>query len=178
VVPADRLDRQAPFYHIALLGLYQTMEVLLQSNYHDPIQAHDFTYALDAATRAGDCRMVELLLQHQQRFEEVSQDEGFLSSLNGALWEASSMGYEQIVKILIHQGASVNARGGNTYDTALQAAASKGHGSVVSLLLNTGADLDARGGRYGTALLAATIENRHQVVQMLLARVLTQLPST
>jgi ankyrin repeat protein len=168
-VTTPRFDRQAPFYHVALLGLYQTMEVLLQSNDHDPIQAHDFTYALVTVTRAGESRMVELLLQRQQRFYNVSQDESFLSALDGALWQASSSGHEQIVKILIHQGASVNTRGG-TYDSALQAAAAKGHESIVMLLLNAGADVDARGGWYGTALFAATFETRHQVVQMLLAR--------
>jgi ankyrin repeat protein len=161
-------NRQVPLYHVALLGLDGTMAALLQSNDHGPIQAQDFMYALGAATRAGDCRMIELLLQHQQPFAKVSQGASFLSALDGALQEASSMGYKQIVKDLIHQGASVNARGG-TYDTALQAAAAKGHASIVTLLLNTGADLDARGGRYGTALLAATLGDRQQVVQILLA---------
>jgi ankyrin repeat protein len=168
-------DIQAPFYHVTLLGLYQTMEVLLQSKAHDPIQALDFSCALDAATRAGKSRMVELLLQHQQRFYNI-QDEGFLSALNGALREASSRGYEQIVKILIHEGASVDAEGasvdaeGGPYDTALQFAAFWGHESVVRLLLDAGADINARGETVGTALWAATFEEREQIVQMLLTR--------
>jgi ankyrin repeat protein len=162
--------RRAPFYHVARLGLYQTMEVLLQSKDHDPIQAHDFAYALEAATRAGESRLVELLLQRQQRFYN-SQDESFLSALNEALWQASSWGHEQIVKMLIHQGASVNERGGICDNTALQAAAAEGHESVVRLLLDAGADINARCGGYGsTALLAATSENHHRVVQTLLAR--------
>jgi ankyrin repeat protein len=161
--------RRAPFYHVARLGLYQTMEVLLQSNDHDPIQAHDFTYALSTATRAAKTRMVELLLQCQQRFYNVSKNERFASALNVALREASSLGHEQIVKILIHQGASVIVRG-VPYETALQVAAAEGHKSIVMLLLNTGADPDARGRKYGTALFAAASGNRDQVVQILLAR--------
>jgi ankyrin repeat protein len=162
-------NRPAPLYHVALLGLNHTMAGLLQSNDYGPIQANDFMYALEAATKAGECRMVELLVQHQQRFEKISQGESFLSAMNVALREASSIGYEQIVKVLIHKGADVNAQGG-PYDTVLQAAASKGHEGIVNLLLNAGADINARGKRYGTALLAATFEERQQVVQILLAR--------
>jgi ankyrin repeat protein len=162
-------DGQARFSLVARLGLYQTMEVLLQSNDHDPIEAHDFRITLLTATRAGNSRLFKLLLQHQQRFYNVSQDEGFLSALNGALREASLMGHEQIVKILIHQGADVDAQGG-AYDSPLQAAAYKGHERIIRLLLDAGADVNARAGLYGTALLAATLGDRYQIVQILLAR--------
>jgi ankyrin repeat protein len=164
----SRFDERASLYHVALLGLTQTMAVLLQSNDHGPIPARDFEYALDAATRAGNCRMVELLLQHEQRFRNVSQI-SLLLALSRALLEASLIGHEEIVKILIQRGADVNAKGG-VYDTALQAAASSGHGGIVRLLLDAGANMNARGGRYGTALLAATIEQRYEIVQVLLAR--------
>jgi ankyrin repeat protein len=164
----SRFDERASLYHVALLGLTQTMAVLLKSSDHGPIPARDFEYALDAAIRAGNCRMVELLLQHQQRFKNVSQI-SLLVTLSRALLEASLTGYKQIVKTLIQQGADVNAQGG-VYDTALQAAASSGHESIVQLLLDAGANINARGGRYGTALIAATIEQRYQVVQILLAR--------
>lgn len=103
--------------------------------------------------------MVELLLQHEQRFRNVSQI-SLLLALSRALQEASLVGYEQIVKILIQQGADLNAQGG-AYDTALQAAASSGHGGIVRLLLDAGANINAKGGRYGTALLAATIEQQY-----------------
>jgi ankyrin repeat protein len=167
----SRVDsgRQVRLYHVAFLELYQTMEVLLQSDDHDPIKALDFRITLDMVTRAGKPRLVELLLQHQQRFYDVSQDESFLSALDGALREASSLGYERIVKILVHQGADVDAQGGD-YDSPLQAAAYKSHERILRLLLDAGADVNARAGLYGIALLAAALGDRHQVVQILLAR--------
>ena len=52
---------------------------------------------------------------------------------------ASSSDYENVMQMLLDQGADVNAQGGE-YGNALQAASFKGHEKVVQMLLDHGAD--------------------------------------
>jgi ankyrin repeat protein len=59
-----------------------------------------------------------------------------------------------VVRLLLANGADVNARGGH-YGTALQAAAAGGQLEAVKLLLQHGADPLAAGGKFGSALEAA-----------------------
>jgi ankyrin repeat protein len=59
-----------------------------------------------------------------------------------------------VVRLLLANGADVNARGGH-YGTALQAAAAGGKLEAVKLLLQHGADPLAAGGKFGSALEAA-----------------------
>ncbi|KAK5563056.1 hypothetical protein LTR43_011324, partial [Exophiala xenobiotica] len=84
-----------------------------------------------------------------------------------ALQAASFRGHENVVQLLLDQGADVNAQGGR-YGNALQAASNGGHEKVVQLLLDQGADVNTQGGRYGTALQAASNGGHEKVVQLLL----------
>lgn len=80
---------------------------------------------------------------------------------------ASYRGHEKSVRLLLDNGADVNAQGGG-YGNALQEAVSGGHEKVIQLLLNSGADVNAQGGYYGNALQAAACCCSDQIVQLLL----------
>jgi len=73
---------------------------------------------------------------------------------SAALQRAACQGHEGIVKLLLENGADVNAQGG-FYGSTLQGAACQGHEGIVKLLLENGADVNAQGGNYGNALQAA-----------------------
>ncbi|KAL4941531.1 hypothetical protein BDV06DRAFT_179665 [Aspergillus oleicola] len=84
--------------------------------------------------------------------------------LGNALQAASFEGHENVVQILLAQGAEVNAQGGR-YSNALQAASSGGHEEVVQILLARGAEVNAQGGRYSNALQAASYGGHENVVR-------------
>jgi hypothetical protein len=83
------------------------------------------------------------------------------------LYYAAQLGLSTITRLLLEQGADVNAQGG-VCGNALQAASFRGHEAVVQLLLDKGAEVNAQGGEYGNALQAASIRGYEAVVQLLL----------
>ncbi|PZC88995.1 multiple ankyrin repeat protein single kh domain protein, partial [Pyrenophora tritici-repentis] len=90
-----------------------------------------------------------------------------LYSVPMPLYYAANLGLGTITRLLLEQGADVNAQGG-VYGNALQAASAGGHEQVVKMLLDKGADVNAQGGEYGNALQAASAKGQEQVVKMLL----------
>ncbi|KAJ7500126.1 ankyrin repeat-containing domain protein [Mycena latifolia] len=80
---------------------------------------------------------------------------------------------QDIVRLLITNGADVNAQGGY-YGNALQAASYLGTPKTVQILIDAGAAVNAQGGTYGNALQAASSfrgsrRNMYpEIVQMLL----------
>ncbi|KIK53217.1 hypothetical protein GYMLUDRAFT_943450 [Collybiopsis luxurians FD-317 M1] len=87
---------------------------------------------------------------------------------NALLVAVLEKGNEAVVKLLLENGADVNAQGGE-YKNALQAAVEKGNEAVVKLLLENGTDVDAKGSGYGNALEAAAQRGNEAVVRLLLA---------
>jgi ankyrin repeat protein len=85
------------------------------------------------------------------------------------LLQAIENGNDVIAKLLIGNGADVNAEGGQ-YKNALQATSWKGSEQIVKLLLDNGVDVNVQGGRYGNALQAAVVGGHKQVVRLLLDR--------
>jgi hypothetical protein len=83
------------------------------------------------------------------------------------LYYAALLGLSTVTKLLLDQGAEVNAQGGH-YGNALQAASAEGHEQVVKMLLNAGANVNAQGGYYGNALQAALVGGHERVVKTLL----------
>ncbi|MCJ1467022.1 hypothetical protein MMC07_005644, partial [Pseudocyphellaria aurata] len=77
-------------------------------------------------------------------------------------------GHEQVVKLLLANGAEVNAQDKDGAN-ALQAASAKGHEQVVKLLLANGAEVNAQDKDGANALQAASAEGHEQVVKLLLA---------
>ncbi|KAJ6496842.1 ankyrin repeat-containing domain protein [Mycena vulgaris] len=86
-----------------------------------------------------------------------------------ALYAASYNGHNQLVQLLIDEGADVNAEGGH-YGNALQAATLNGHKQIVQLLIDEGADVNSQGGYHGNALQAAAFNGHEQIVQHLIAK--------
>ena len=83
------------------------------------------------------------------------------------LQDAAAQGNTEIVKVLLENGADVNAQGGK-YRNALQAAAIQGKTDIVKVLLENGADINAQGGGYGNALQAAAVRGKTDIVKVLL----------
>lgn len=83
------------------------------------------------------------------------------------LYYAALMGLSKITKLLLDQGADVNAQCGS-YGNALQAASFKGYEAVVQLLIFAGADVNAIGGRFGNALQSAAVNGHDRIVEALL----------
>ncbi|KAF5353782.1 hypothetical protein D9758_010620 [Tetrapyrgos nigripes] len=85
------------------------------------------------------------------------------------LHDAAENGYFHIVKVLVDNGADVNAREGY-HGCALQAAAYRGKLDVVKYLVEKGADVNAKGGQYGFALQAAAYREKLDVVKYLVEK--------
>jgi len=86
---------------------------------------------------------------------------------NTALMMASSMGHKDIVKLLLDNGADVNAY--NNYgDTALINASENGHIEIVEMLLEKGAVVNAKNNDGETARMMAREKGHTEVVDMLL----------
>ncbi|KAK8113020.1 hypothetical protein PG984_013546 [Apiospora sp. TS-2023a] len=90
--------------------------------------------------------------------------------VDAGLLYLSAAWHQEIVNILLEEGADVNAQEGS-YGTALQAASRHGSYEIVRLLLQMGAAVNAQG-RQGrsldTALLAASSGGHNEVVRVLL----------
>jgi hypothetical protein len=71
-----------------------------------------------------------------------------------------------IVKLLLENGAAVNAEGG-IFCNALQAASFRGAEAIVNLLLENGADVNLKGGKYENAL-QASCEGYDAILKLLL----------
>jgi ankyrin repeat protein len=85
------------------------------------------------------------------------------------LLQASRIGHEGIVRILLERGVDVNLADNNCH-TALSWASKNGHDSVVKLLLQTEhIDVNSKDHRYGqTALTWASQRGHDSVVKLLL----------
>lgn len=86
-----------------------------------------------------------------------------MSEAAPAVYEASLVDLETIVKDLLHEGGVVNAEGGD-YSNTLQAASVGGHTLVIHLLLDKSANPKAEGGLYSNAHQTASVEGYTEVV--------------
>ncbi|KAF8139254.1 ankyrin repeat-containing domain protein [Mycena galopus ATCC 62051] len=99
-----------------------------------------------------------------KRVDQVSGNPELRNRYGAALYQASWIGNEAMVMLLIQHGADINADGGE-YGTATTAAAAAGHVSVLKLLTDHGADTNAKG---GSALEAAVWKRYEAIVEVLL----------
>ena len=88
------------------------------------------------------------------------------TNIGPSIYYASQAGLHEQVKIVIENGANVNAPGGE-HGNALRVASYNGHKEIVHLLLAHGADVNVRGGEFGTALQAAAHKGHQQIMQIL-----------
>ncbi|KAF3806347.1 hypothetical protein GCG54_00006109 [Colletotrichum gloeosporioides] len=93
---------------------------------------------------------------------------GFHSTVSGMtpLQQASSDGHEEIVRLLLEDGAGINLSG--KHGNALSAAAKNRHMGTVQLLVDHNADVNAGGERFASALSAAAWGGNMDIVQHLL----------
>ncbi|CAG8126167.1 unnamed protein product [Penicillium salamii] len=86
-----------------------------------------------------------------------------------ALTSAALDGNLNSIRLLLNQGADVNAPGG-VYGNALAAAASRGKLDIINLLLDRGADANAPGGDFKTPLQYAVLGGKLDAIRLLLDR--------
>lgn len=108
--------------------------------------------------------------------QEILQDKELLKTRIDAsdgtqtpLCFAAEEGNEDVVRILLDNGADVNARGGNP-GNALCAASKTGQDEIIRILLENGAEINTRVdcGGFTTALGAASYYGHEQTVRLLL----------
>ncbi|KAL2201539.1 hypothetical protein P885DRAFT_26407 [Corynascus similis CBS 632.67] len=78
-----------------------------------------------------------------------------------SLQAASQGGHQEIVQLLLQEGADVNAQGGS-----LQAASQEGHQEIVQLLLHEGAGVNIQGGYYSNAPQAASQGEQREILKL------------
>lgn len=145
-------------------------QVQLFSNlpYVGDIDSYPKDTALHCTARVGLCRIMEKLLLTVE--EDASDVVNAKNSWGHApLWLAAEQGHGEMAKLLLHNGADVNARAGN-YGTALCVASERGHEQMVKLLLNKNADVTAKSEYYGNALSMASKKGHEQMVKLLLEK--------
>ncbi|KAF4548471.1 Ankyrin repeat-containing protein 24 [Elsinoe fawcettii] len=126
-------------------------------------QLHHIPRVCLAAECGHDNILVLLLRDH----DHVNQkDTGGYT----ALMRAAKEGFATTVRVLLDNGADVNAQGGEFGNdgNALNAAAIRGHLEVVKLLLDKGANVNGPVDWYGNALHAAAHGGHLEVVKLLL----------
>lgn len=84
------------------------------------------------------------------------------------LMHAASMGYSEIVNVLLERGADMNMQTRDTAETALHFAIAYKNEACVHALLDHGADTNIAAGRHGTALIYAASLDMPDIVQRLL----------
>ena len=100
-----------------------------------------------------------LLLERGANIEEVN-DEGYTP-----LMEAAREGHEEMVALLLSQGADINAQTEETQETALTLACCGGFLEVADFLIKAGADLELGA---STPLMEAAQEGHLDLVKYLL----------
>ncbi|KAJ7638019.1 ankyrin repeat-containing domain protein [Mycena polygramma] len=85
------------------------------------------------------------------------------------LYLCSAIAYIEGVRLLLENGADVNAAGGE-YGSALQGAALHGHMHIIRILLDHGADVNTAGKEYGSVLQGAAVNGNVDIVHVLLNR--------
>ena len=93
----------------------------------------------------------------------------YISSIerNGILFNASENGCDDLAKLLLKDGASLQARDREA-NTPLSRAARAGHATLVELYAGKGGELDERNLKGSTPLFLAVENNRTAIVELLL----------
>ncbi|KAI9894511.1 MAG: hypothetical protein M1814_001865 [Vezdaea aestivalis] len=146
-----------------LPDLFQSAEGYKDENNQD-IDKNSYFLTLFEAVKRGDDDKVSLLLQEKGFDIDLKE----LSSGRTALHEAVMNEQELVVKLLLENGADIEAKNSHG-STALVLAAFGGEEQIVKLLLENGADIEAKNSSGLTALLMAIPWNE-VVIKLLLER--------
>eukprot|EP00118_Oscarella_pearsei_P003104 m.12968 g.12968 ORF g.12968 m.12968 type:complete len:2147 (+) comp24414_c0_seq2:49-6489(+) len=153
----------SPLMLAAMNGHTAAVKLLLDrgSDINAQIETNRNT-ALTLACFQGRHEVVQLLIDRRANIEHRAK-----TGLT-PLMEAASGGYVEVGKILLNNGADVNASPvPSSKDTALTIAADKGHVRFVELLLTRKAHVDARNKKGASSLWLACNGGHWEVVQAL-----------
>ncbi|KAL8792029.1 MAG: hypothetical protein Q9195_005370 [Heterodermia aff. obscurata] len=121
---------------------------------------------LHAACEAGLETQVERLCSlATDTFDSINQND----IISGTpLYVATCNGSENIVKLFLDRGASINKTGpGNVLGSALMVGCARGHTEIVKLLLSRGASLEVEGSRFSSAQETARAFRKDAVLKIL-----------
>ncbi|KAK2795613.1 hypothetical protein FQN50_009719 [Emmonsiellopsis sp. PD_5] len=119
-------------------------------------------YPIYHACSSGDESTVSLLLKHKAPVNVAC------GALGSPLQAAAAHGYEQIVRMLLREGAqNIISNPKGEYTSAFEAAVHRGHANVVKLLLGQGVDVESRGKSSRNLLELASSRGHYDVVQLL-----------
>lgn len=150
--------KETALYIVAWTGNIEVAKLLVQNGAHISGLGKPYPAPLNQAISRRNIRMLKYLIQ----------DGGDINDelLHQAIIQTE--GDIRIIKMLVENGASVNAQGG-LYGNPLQAAASRWKSlELVQFLVEKGAIINAQGGHFGYSLQAAAWEGELDVVKFLL----------
>lgn len=139
----------APLYYASLLGLSESVALLIENGADVNAQGGWREYALKAASSSGHIEIVQLLLDRGADLDAHS-GESIITALEGA----SCYGHIEIVQLLLDKGAHITTRGGHS---PLTTALMRGHECIAHLLINKGAYLGTVSSRNVTTPLETAI---------------------
>lgn len=158
---------------------------LISAVEHDQLRVAQKLVKLGASTEArDDSRKTALLWVFEKKESEcLNWLESLLKSTSGsrinvnagenkcptALHEAAKKGWEDVVELLLNNGANINEQGGQ-FNTALTAAAANGWVGIADDLLDRNADPHLPGGDFANALSAAVYSESEDLVWRLIAK--------
>jgi ankyrin repeat protein len=139
-------------------------QVIHLSNHRFPGYSHNFVEGVDGLQTAasfGLARIVSHLIAHGM--DPKSKDE----SGRTALHRAAENGHDEVVDILLKNGATVDAKETKFGQTSLHLAALNGHRTVAQKLLENGAETDLKDGNEWMAIHIAAWTGKEEVVRVL-----------
>jgi len=150
-------------YYAAFGGSTEIIELLLTkgANFKNKREVNDI---LRISVYKGHSGVVKLLLEKRPNIDLLD----YHGERETVLMEAAHLGYADMVKILLDNGAEPDQQYRGSA-TSLMLAAENGHVEVVKLLIDHGADVNKKDLYGKTALILAVENNQRDVVKILLS---------
>lgn len=140
-------------------GLVHTVQNLLRNGADANCVIDTWGSHISRAVNHNKVKIAQVLIDNGANVNEMNWDKTLLSL-------AASNDYEEMVKMLLRNGADINL---GTH-TALHNAANRGCRGIVQVLLDNGAKIDAVDEFGNTALICAANNGHERIVQTLLDR--------
>jgi len=158
----------------AIIKEYESSEIYYDANESIKIPKTEYSSWIRAAAE-GDITAIRLYIDKgydvntlHNHVTTILSDASDIISNSNALMAAAGYNQEEIVKLLLENGANVNIA--NSWGvTPLMKASSNGHENIVKLLLENGADVSTKSNKGLTALDLA-VANKHKKIAELLKR--------